>query len=77
LKSLTKDEKAFLRPYIVDDENTQYASIYDGVANGLLAKNIVYRASHITVPGMPGMECPFNLRSYCRKVLNRRRHWLD
>jgi hypothetical protein len=41
------------------------------------AKNIVYRASHITVPGMPGMECPFNLRSYCRKVLNRRRHWLD
>ena len=77
LRSLTEDEKAFLRPYIVDGENTRYASIYDGVPNGLQAKNIIYRASQITVPGRPGMQLAFNLRSYCRKALNRHRHWLD
>jgi hypothetical protein len=72
LANLTVAEKQFIRPYIVEGENTRYLSIYDGVANGLEAKNIVYKASHVTVPGRPGMLCPFNLQPYARTYLNKK-----
>lgn len=47
LHDLTPDEKAYLVPYVVDDENTQYFLIEDGVAGGLVAKGVLYRSSHI------------------------------
>jgi hypothetical protein len=77
LADLTDAEKVFLRSYIIDGENTRYESIYDGVANGLRSKQIVYLASSITVPGMRGMVIPYNLQPYARKVLNKRRHLLN
>ena len=77
LKNLTADEKAFLRPYIIDGENTLYKSAYDGVANGLMNKAIVYRASQISVPGAPGLQMPFNLSPIVRKILMRNPHYLE
>ena len=77
LANLTKAEKDFLRPFIIQGENTRYESIYDGVANGLQAKRIIYRASHLTVPGRPGMLAPCNLHPYARQVLDENRHLLD
>jgi hypothetical protein len=76
LRTLTKAEKEFLRSYILGDENTRYASIYDGVANGLQAKGIVYRASNISVPGTPGMLFPWNLQPDAREALNKNRSFL-
>jgi hypothetical protein len=77
LRELTDEEKEFLRGYIRDGENTLYASIYDGVANGLVAKNITYRASNLSVPGSPGLKFPFNLQPYARKFLGRTPELLD
>lgn len=57
LRELTQAEKAFLRPFVIEGENT-YASINDGVANGLQGKGIVYRASNLSLPGVPGMLFP-------------------
>ncbi|MGE9007247.1 super-infection exclusion protein B [Leptospira interrogans] len=77
LSDLTKDEKILLRRYINDGENSCYQSIYDGVANGLEAKNIVYRASQLSVPGTPGQKFPYNLQPYARKILNKSPSLLD
>jgi hypothetical protein len=77
LLALTQAEKEFLRPFIVQGENTQYKSIYDGVANGLQGKGIVYRASNLSVPGTPGMLFPWNLQPYARIALNKNRQLLD
>ena len=77
LKTLTTDEKKFLRPYVVNGENTRNESIYNGVANGLKMKGIIYPASDVTIPGRPGMQVPFNLSPYIRKVLTRNRSYLE
>ena len=47
LQELTPDEKAYLIPYVLHDENTQHFQIEDGVAGGLLAKSIIYQASKV------------------------------
>jgi hypothetical protein len=77
LTDLTKAEKEFLRPYILQNENTRHQSIYDGVANGLEAKGIIYRASNFSVPGTPGIPFPWNLQPGARTVLNKKRHLLE
>jgi hypothetical protein len=43
---------------------------------GLVAKGVVYRASQVSVPGQPGMQFPFNLQPYARKLLTKNRHWI-
>jgi hypothetical protein len=47
LQLLTPDEKAYLAPFILRGENTQYFQIEDGVAAGLVAKEILYRPSSV------------------------------
>lgn len=47
LRELTPDEKAYLIPYVVNDQNTAYYLIEDGIAGGLTAKGIIYRASSV------------------------------
>lgn len=66
LRELTEDEKDFLRPFM-QGENTRYARVSDGVAQGLVAKTLVYRASNLSVPGG---GFPFNLQPYARRLLN-------
>jgi hypothetical protein len=77
LKTLTKAEKDFLRPYVIDDQNTRNESIYNGVANGLEAKGLIYKASTVTIPGRPGMLVPFNMQPYVRKWLSKYRNYLN
>ena len=77
LQACTAAEKEILRQYIGDGENTVFQSIYDGVANGLEAKGIVYRASNVSVPGQPGFMFPYNLQPYARKILDKERWLLD
>jgi len=75
LIELTEEEKAFLRPFIYDGENTRYASIYDGITKGLELKQLTYRASNIGVPG--GFEFPYNLQPIARRLLNAQPQLLD
>lgn len=74
LSELTNAEKQFLRPYIYDGENTHYTSISDGVAQGLVGKNLIYRASQVSTPGM---NFPYNLQPYARRLLIEHPHMLD
>ena len=76
LSNLTYEEKLFLRPYIHEGENTNVASYSDGIANGLVAKKVVYRASNASIPGTI-MEFPFNLQPYVRKELMKHPGLLD
>ena len=47
LHALTLDEQVYLVPFILGHENTQYFRIQDGVAGGLVAKNILFRSSNL------------------------------
>jgi hypothetical protein len=76
LSSLTEDEKVFLRKYVINGENTVYSSISDGVAQGLTAKGIVFRASNVGIPG-PGMRFAYNMQPFARRMLAKRRQLLD
>jgi hypothetical protein len=76
LKTLTNDEKDFLRPYVIGGQNTRNSSIYNGIANGLEAKGLIFKASMITMPG-PGMQVPFNMQPYVRRWLSKHRRYLS
>ncbi|MHB8269257.1 super-infection exclusion protein B [Bradyrhizobium sp.] len=76
LATLTYDEKMFLQPYIHGGENSNVASYSDGVANGLVAKKILYRASNASIPGTI-MGFPFNMQPHARKELMKHPELLD
>lgn len=66
LRELTTEEKLFLRPYISENENTSYRAISDGIAGGLTAKRLIYRAANIS----HGFNFPYNLQPVVRRLLN-------
>ncbi len=66
LRNLTPDEKAYLVPYIRDQSNTQYFQLEDGISNGLVAKQILYRAANI---GSLMTGWAFNLQPWVREYL--------
>ncbi|MHC4184123.1 MAG: superinfection exclusion B family protein [Planctomycetota bacterium] len=74
LHSLTPDEKAYLSPYILNDENTQYFLIEDGVVGSLLAKDIIYQASQI---GSIVSGWAFNIQPWARDYLKEHTHLLE
>jgi hypothetical protein len=47
LLKLNSNERAFLRRFVVTDGEHQYARLQDGVANGLDAKGIIYKAAMV------------------------------
>ena len=63
--SLTPAEKDVLRPYILANENSCLFNISDGVAGGLAAKQILYRASNLGYMG----NFPYNLQTWAREYL--------
>lgn len=74
LHDLTPEEKEYLAHYIKDEETTQYSPLDDGVAQGLEAKTIVYRASSLS---MSGLTFPFNLQPWAKDYLTANPHLLD
>ena len=66
LRSLTPDEKAFLAPFILGAENSLYFRIEDGIAGGLVAKNILFRPSNI---GSPLGVFAHNIQPWARDYL--------
>jgi hypothetical protein len=67
LRSLTSAEMEALRPYIVDDANTQEFEIGSGIAGGLEAKRILYRSSSLSF----GFHSPYNIQPWAREYLKR------
>jgi hypothetical protein len=45
LRELNSNERAFLRRFVVTDGKPQHADMSNGIANGLEAKGIIYRAA--------------------------------
>ena len=66
LQGLTGDERTYLAPFVLGGENTVYFHVQDGVAGGLEAKEIIYRAS--TVGDMIN-GFAFNLQPWARQYL--------
>jgi hypothetical protein len=73
LHNLTPDEKAYLAPYVLRDENTQYFLIEDGIAGGLEAKGIIYQAS-IVGNMLDGFA--YNIQPWAREYLKENSHLL-
>ena len=66
LHNLSADEKAYLAPFILDDESTQYFLIEDGVAGGLTAKGVIYRSSQV---GSLVDGWAFNIQPWAKEYL--------
>jgi len=74
LSNLTPEEKGYLAPFIIEERNTIHAPIEDGIAGGLVAKRILYRASQVfdMVEGVP-----YNLNPSAREFLTENPHLLE
>jgi hypothetical protein len=73
LRELTPDEKSYLAPYVFEKVNTRLFSLYDGIAGGLVKKDILFRASSAA----PVDEFPFNLHPWARRHLSNHTELLD
>lgn len=74
LHSLTPDEKAYLLPFAIEEQNTLYFQIEDGVAGGLVAKHILFRSSNI---GHMRSGFAHNIQPWAREYLVGNRHLLE
>ena len=73
LQQLTLQEKEYLRPYIVEGENTVKFRIEEGIVGGLTAKDILYRASTVG-DLLDGFD--YNMQPWARKHLESHRELL-
>ena len=71
LQQLTPEEKGYLVPYIIQQKNTIYVGVDDGIMSGLVLKRIAYRASN-TGDVLRGFA--FNLQPWARDYLNEKSH---
>jgi len=74
LRMLTRDEKIFLRHFIIDGVNTIKAKLDCGVAGGLVKKNIIYRSSDMSDILH---RFSYNLQHLARKILSENQNLLD
>lgn len=72
LHDLTDEERRILCGYIYGKTRTQYLNILqDGVVNGLVNEQIIYRSSRFPIPGSRG-RVAFNIQLWAWKYLNQR-----
>lgn len=74
LHELTPDEKAYLVPYVVEDANTQYFLIEDGVVGGLVQNGVLYQSSQI---GSLVDGWAFNLQPWAKTYLKENPNLLE
>lgn len=70
LTTLSRQEKEVLRRYLDSGSKTQLLSYTGGIASSLEAAGIIYRASNISVRGVPGTPFPYNLQPWAWDYLN-------
>ncbi len=73
LHELTPEEKGYLIEY-KNGQNSIYCDIEDGIAGGLLAKDIIYRSSNVfnMVDGVP-----YNIQPWAKRYLDDHPELLD
>jgi len=74
LKHLSNDEKMILTPYIRQRVRTKYYPIDNGVANGLEAKHILYRASILSAGDV---DFPYNIQDIAYDCLLKHPQFLE
>lgn len=74
LLALTPDEKAYLAPFVLEHQNTQYHTLQDGVAAGLVAKNILYLPSTM---GRKLTGFAHNIQPWAKEYLVKNRQLLE
>jgi hypothetical protein len=74
LHSLTPDEKAYLLPFIKNNETTCYYSVQDGIAGGLHAKQVLFLSSSV---GNMITGFPYNLQPWAKEYLTKNPRLLD
>ncbi len=74
LHDLTPDEKGYLEPYILANENTQYFLIEDGISGGLEAKGIIYKSSSI---GDMLNGLAYNIQPWAKEYLLKNKYLLE
>lgn len=74
LRDLSATEKAALKPYLEERTKTQYFVLADGVANGLEARKILFRAASM---GDMISGFAFNLQPWVWDELNKHPELLD
>ena len=67
LDNLTPDEKTYLAPYVLEEVTSQVFELEDGIAGGLVAKNIIYRSSNL---GNVLEGFPYNMQPWARDYLH-------
>jgi len=67
LRSLTPAEKRALQPYVLRNRNSVGFAIANGVADGLVAKKILYVAANVS----HGFSFPHNLQPWAREHLTK------
>lgn len=73
LENVTLDEKIYLARYIIDQENTCYFDIKDGISGGLRVKNIIYAPSGF----FGGSSLAHNLQPWARDYLLKNPNFFD
>jgi hypothetical protein len=69
LTGLSPPEKRLLAEYLSQDTTTLSHRISEGVVNGLVGKNILYRASNFSHPG--SMSFDYNVQPWAWRYLRR------
>ncbi|MFT6904811.1 MAG: hypothetical protein ACJAS1_001465 [Oleiphilaceae bacterium] len=74
LAKLTPDEKAYLAPYVLGQETTQYFLMEDGIKGSLETKGILYRASNM---GDMVTGWAYNIQPWAKEYLENNEHLLE
>lgn len=74
LEQLTPEEKGYLAAYIIEQKNTVYVGLEDGVKGGLVSKKICHLSSRM-VDFLDGAA--FNLQPWAREHLSANPHLLE
>lgn len=64
MSELTPDEKGYLLPYISETKNSQYFRMDDGIAQGLVAKGIIFQSATV---GYLHDGWAYNLQPWARR----------
>ncbi|MGL6349088.1 MAG: super-infection exclusion protein B [Aeromonas sp.] len=74
LHTLTPEEKGYLIPYVIDQQNSIYVGMDDGIMFGLRAKRVTYLASSMR-DILDGIAC--NLQPWAREYREDHPYLLD
>ena len=74
IETLSNEEKEFLRPLIDGESSSTYKELYERVASGLVAKNVVSRSTPLSIPGTQLFA--FTIQPWAKEYLRANRRYL-